>query len=213
MKVIQIVGFVGIFLAAVVIAFGIFQANAELRQSAEALVQMEENLEKCRQHLAWIVISPDPEGTRPANAVAELYRDGSSFEKIRLVGAVLEGAHLEGANFDCACLFKVDFRGAYLNGANLVGANLKCSLLIDASLEDVDLRFAELQEANLTNANLSGADVRGVKAHSAKGLTAHQVLSTKDWRGAVLPPDLQTLRLPLTASEGKLDSLRRTWTP
>jgi uncharacterized protein YjbI with pentapeptide repeats len=74
-----------------------------------------------------------------------------------LVDAVLEGAHLCGAQLVGVNLKGADLYWALLFGANLKGANLEWAVLRGASLKDADLENANLRNADLSQDNLCGS--------------------------------------------------------
>jgi len=73
-------------------------------------------------------------------------------------------------------LEQTDLSSAKLEEANLTGAQLKGTILLDADLKKTDLR----------GAFLTGAILRG-----ALGLTAEQVCSAANWRGALMDPQFR----------------------
>ena len=75
-----------------------------------------------------------------------------------LQGALLQGVDFQDADLRGANLWKVDLEGANLQGADLQGA----------FLQDADLRGANLQGANLQGAKLQGADLDGANLQGAK---------------------------------------------
>ncbi len=83
--------------------------------------------------------------------------------RANLIGADLDGAHLDEANLIRADLSGADLSGADLRRANLSGANLRGADLSGADLREAvlsgaNLRVADLSVADLCGAHLSGAD-------------------------------------------------------
>lgn len=134
-----------------------------------------------------------PEPVRPPARSDDGHTAGmrSSF-----AGVNLAGLQAEGSDFSFT-----DLRRAVLTGANLKGVNFQGSMLCGI----------ELEEADLTDANFRDADIRDAKMATARNLTREQVLSVFDWRGADLPPELQDLELPSTATHADMDRLGRNW--
>jgi hypothetical protein len=165
-----------------------------------------EDQRKAKHYQAWQAITdaqgkPGSGGRR--SSLEELNRDGESLIGVDLSG----GAYLEGLNLQNALLARANLRGALLVNADLRGANL------------VD---ADLREANLLFANIEGANFMGADLSTTNGVVRDQLLSTRDWRGAKLPPLFENLRpflplddltLPREAPEDAMDRLGRTWTP
>ena len=81
--------------------------------------------------------------------------NGANFEYANFRGANLQGANLNGANLQWT-----GFENANLEGANLERAEFYESFLESANLRNANLRNASLQDALLINANLNGADLR-----------------------------------------------------
>ncbi len=103
----------------------------------------------------------------------------------------LREAHLESSIFARAILHETDLSAAKLAGAQFTDAQLQGAILLETDLQRSDFYGAVLQgtvlrDARLDGANLSGADLRG-----ALGLTAWQVCSAVNWRGALLDPSLR----------------------
>jgi uncharacterized protein YjbI with pentapeptide repeats len=72
---------------------------------------------------------------------------------------ILNGRHLEYADFNFADLRKVDFGGAYLQDATFVGARLQRADFTDAKLQGAGFEIAQLQGASLDHAELQGASL------------------------------------------------------
>jgi hypothetical protein len=84
-----------------------------------------------------------------------------NFAKTRLVGIVLEGTNLMGANFERAVLQGASFSAANLRGANFKGANLAKADLKGADFRGAVMRGVDLSGADLRWANLEGVDLTG----------------------------------------------------
>jgi hypothetical protein len=91
-------------------------------------------------------------------------------------GTVVEGAHLEGAQFINANLDHAMLREVNLENAILIGANL---------------RYANLYKANLQNTNLFEADLEEADLQWAKGLTIEQVKEAKNWNKAIFSQEFE----------------------
>jgi uncharacterized protein YjbI with pentapeptide repeats len=127
-------------------------------------------------------------------AGATLY--GANLRRARLLRANLEKADLrdtllEGAVLSLAVLHEADLSSAKLSGARLTGAQFRGTILLEADLRKTELHGAVFQgavvrEAQFDGANADGADFRGVL-----GLTAAQVCSAANWRGAQMDEALQ----------------------
>ena len=113
-----------------------------------------------------------------------------------LIGADLNGAHLERAFLDFSDLIGATFTGAYLEKtyfiksclnfaqfdyARLKGAHLERCCLKIANFSNADLSDADLSDANLERANLKGA----------KNLTIEQLSSVKTLYKAKLDEELE----------------------
>jgi uncharacterized protein YjbI with pentapeptide repeats len=90
-----------------------------------------------------------------------------NFAKNRLVGIILEGTNLTGANFERAILQRASFSAANLRGANFKGANLAKADLKGADFRGAVMRGADLSGADLRWANLEGVDLTGSIISSA----------------------------------------------
>ena len=101
-------------------------------------------------------------------------------EKIDLIGANLNGEHLNMANLENASLVYADLIEARLieanlTGARLVEANLRYARLIGADLRHANLIETSLLNADLREANLTGAKVSLSQLESAIGVTQEQI--------------------------------------
>jgi uncharacterized protein YjbI with pentapeptide repeats len=115
----------------------------------------------------------------------------TQFLRTDLSRADLRDTKFEKAVLARAVLEQTDLSSARLSEANLTGAQLKGTILLDSDLRKTDLRGAFLagailRGAELEKANLDGADLRG-----ALGLTAEQVCSATNWRGALMDPQFR----------------------
>lgn len=111
-----------------------------------------------------------------------------------LVGANLSEVHLPDADLRRAILSSADLKSAHLESANLQGANLwnadlRKAFLQSATLNETDLHQAKLRGAFLDDAVFSNADLREADFRGAIGLTKKQILSAKTWKGALLPQE------------------------
>ena len=88
------------------------------------------------------------------------WRKNNRREEIWLVGANLQGAHLDGAVLRGAHLEEAHLLGAHLEGADLGGAHLEGADLYVARLEGANLKRANLEGANLIKAHLEGASLQ-----------------------------------------------------
>lgn len=84
-----------------------------------------------------------------------------NFAKTRLVGIILEGTNLTGANFERAILQRASFSAANLRGVNFKGANLAKADLKGADFRGAVMRGVDLSGADLRWANLEGVDLTG----------------------------------------------------
>lgn len=82
-------------------------------------------------------------------------------ELSKVKGLILQGRHLEYADFSKSSLPNADMRRARLNSVNFSGAKLENVKLQSSELTDANLMSANLIEANLMNAKLSGSNMIG----------------------------------------------------
>jgi uncharacterized protein YjbI with pentapeptide repeats len=87
-------------------------------------------------------------------------------------GAVLQQAHLKGADlqfasFRKAVLIDADLRGANLQDTNFAGANLSGALLNNANTRRTDFRAARLYKADMRHVHLNTAQVAGADLSGA----------------------------------------------
>jgi uncharacterized protein YjbI with pentapeptide repeats len=104
------------------------------------------------------------------------------FTGAHLSGALLNGADLRDAKFDCdiredqrictqlqdAILDNAQLQGASLNGAQLHGASLTSAQLQGATLDDAQLQGASLDDAHLQGASLTNAQLQGASLNDAR---------------------------------------------
>lgn len=160
--------------------------------------------------------------------------DTANLQGAQLDEANLRQAYLAFANLRSAFLWRVDLREANLweadlRDAKLVHADLRGALLLDADLRGAVLA-ADFRDASLEGAKLDGADLAasewdramlewvdppdsdisliGAKLSTTYAFTLEQLLSTKDWRGAILPEELKYMELPYDAPEEEVERLR-----
>jgi hypothetical protein len=100
-------------------------------------------------------------------AVETAVEHGVSLADAKLVGAVLTGTRLVGANLARANLTGASLVDARLVGANLTRANLAGASLVDARLGDANLTRANLDCARLYFANLVGANLAAANLANA----------------------------------------------
>ena len=105
--------------------------------------------------------------------------------------ADLREAHLENSILARANVHDTDLSAAKLAGAQFTGAQLQGAILLEADLQKGQFHGAVLQGAVLRDARLEGADLDGADLRGALGLTAAQVCSAVNWRGALLDPTLE----------------------
>jgi len=136
---------------------------------------------------------------RKANPNVEIRLQGANLRRANLQGAFLSKANLEGAGLQHAHLENAFLNRAHLEGAILQGANMQGARLFQAKLQRADLRLADLQGANLMDvrlersmlslANLQGVDLSYTELRSAglqgADLGGARVFET-DLRGAAL---------------------------
>ena len=103
--------------------------------------------------------------------------EDQSLDLIRtdIQGAVLVGAHLEGANLSEAHLEGALLVGAHLGRADLSEAHLERAHLRGARLEGADLVGAHLERAHLRGARLERADLNAAHLTDAVNLTRKQI--------------------------------------
>lgn len=85
----------------------------------------------------------------------------ANLEEINLAAANLQGANLWSANLEKANLRSSNLKGAILNLANLKGAALLDTNLEGSSLLKANLEGASLLNSNLVGVNLGGANLQG----------------------------------------------------
>jgi uncharacterized protein YjbI with pentapeptide repeats len=117
------------------------------------------------------------------------WRGEAEPDRDQVIGAVLVGKDLRGANVRSAFLAGADLRRTDLRYADLAAANLRWAdfresrlafaSFMDADLQFSDLRGVDLQHCNLTGARLHGADLRGADLRFAIGLKSEQIHEAK----------------------------------
>lgn len=125
--------------------------------------------------------------------------DGAKLEAIRLNGALVTNASLQGADLSEAEMCGVNLSGAFLDGARLYlvrlersklsgasmkGANLLSGLLLEADLSYVEMRGANLSFAWLNRATLYAAMMEGVDLSDSRMNGA--ILSAANMKGSNL---------------------------
>ena len=108
--------------------------------------------------------------------------------RIDLITAELD---LKEVSLNATNLQEANLREAKLQKASLSRAILRGANLLEANLQEANLKGADLQEADLQGANLPGADLQGANLQGAKGLTPGMLRKAKNWREAILDPDLR----------------------
>jgi hypothetical protein len=127
-----------------------------------------------------------------------------------LDAAQLPGAKLQGTDLRWATLRNADLTGADLYLANLLGANLQGAILAaGASLKKCVLAKANLRDVQFWGADLAEADLQGANLTGAIQLSAAQLLSAADWRGATLPGYLKELEISANASPQDVEAFKR----
>lgn len=125
---------------------------------------------------------------------ANLYRadlHGAWLLRPNLQRADLREANLEDAKVAFADLSWADLSVAKLSGARLRDAQLQHAILMEADLRRADLSGADLQGAILRGTDISGANLEGADLREARGLSADQICSATQRRGALLDETLQ----------------------
>jgi hypothetical protein len=142
-------------------------------------------------------LTPFPRGAIPFSRIHLCDADlrGANLSGATLIGAYLMNADLTDADLRDAFLSGADLTDAYLSDADLASAYLSAADLTDANLRgaflsDADLRDAFLSDADLRDAFLSGADLTDADLSEAIGLTAEQLETVPEMRGARLPETL-----------------------
>jgi uncharacterized protein YjbI with pentapeptide repeats len=107
----------------------------------------------------------------------------------------LRDARLEHAVLSFTNLQEADLSSAKLSGSSMTGAQLKGTILLDADLQKADLRGAFLSGAILRGAEVAAANIAGADLRGAIGISPAQLCSMKNWRAALLDPDLQAQAL------------------
>ena len=116
--------------------------------------------------------------------------NGTSLDRARLRGAILNKTYLQGtflteAHLQGASLIAAQLGGAFLSSACLQGSILARTYLEQAKLADVCLQGAFFHETHLQSANLRGAQMQGV--------TALEAIGVKDWLSMGFAKRIRTL--------------------
>jgi uncharacterized protein YjbI with pentapeptide repeats len=125
---------------------------------------------------------------------ANLYKSdlqSASMQRASLKKADLREANLEDSNLTMANLSESYLVSTNLSKARLKNADLSKSILTDASLRNSDLSGALLDGAVLRGTDLAGANLQGADFRGAEGLTAAQMCSSANLRGAQMDENLQ----------------------
>ncbi len=106
------------------------------------------------------------ESVRPVGRLSLRFILGVNLDGARMEGANFENAKILFSNLDGAKLRNADFRdawvvGANLDGANFEGADLRGAVLAGVNLDNADFRGADLRDAVLMAGNFDSADFRG----------------------------------------------------
>src|SRR5690348_8360053 len=135
-------------------------------------------------------------------AMAVVRMEGASLHWAHLEGAYFYEAHLEEADLRAAHLEGAHFREAHLEGALLRGTHLEGATLVNAHLEGSDLRGAFFTSATrldgifLSNEQFGCASLRGVRWDDVE-------LSVVDWTQVKILGDEQKAQQPI-ANNGKM---------
>merc|ERR1712008_545253 len=131
-------------------------------------------------------------------------------KSMRLIGAQMQDAKLNGADIadallDKACLSGVSAVGAIFDRSTLRGIKAIAGNFRDASLVEVDLSEADLHRSNLSQVNLLRADLR--KSSLLRATMQNAELAGADLRGACFDGcnvggcSLKACRVSLSAME------------
>jgi hypothetical protein len=126
---------------------------------------------------------------------------------IRLKGADLRYAHLEGANLIWADLTNADIWRAHLEGADLRKARLHGAYLIEAHLENIDLSRAHLEGVELENVVLTDTSRIGPRIVDAHWDGTN--LAVVDWSQIYMLGDEHEARQKWTPDGGKKENRAR----
>ena len=124
---------------------------------------------------------------------ANMYKSdlhGAQLQRASLKKSDLREAVLENSNLTMANLGESYLISTHLSGARLKNADLSRAILTDAVLRNSDLSGALLQGAVLRGADIGGANLQGADLRGAEGLTATQVCSAANLRGALMDDNL-----------------------
>ena len=137
-----------------------------LRRASSIRDEEEDLIEKDDQNNKVLVKRKVMRISLPSN----IKMSGAQLDEAVLEGAILAGADFSGADLSEAILTNVSFVGANLRKANLSGAEMGGSQLNACNLESAVLESANLEGADLTNAKLGQINIRGANLLNSKGL-------------------------------------------
>ena len=118
-----------------------------------------------------------------ADALEGAHFEGAFLDFSDLIGAYLNGAHLQEVYFTNSCLNWAQLEKASLNGAHLERTYFRWANLSSADLSNADLSNADLADANLEGTNFIGA----------KNLKIEQLSKAKTLYKATLDEELDKL--------------------
>jgi uncharacterized protein YjbI with pentapeptide repeats len=124
---------------------------------------------------------------------ANLYKTdahSASLQRASLKRTDLREANLEGANLMSGNLAESYLVATNLRHARLNNADLSRAILTDASLRNADMSGALLQGAVLRGTDVGGANLQDADLRGAEGLTAFQICSAANLRGAQIDENL-----------------------
>lgn len=131
---------------------------------------------------------------------ANLYKadaHSASLQRASLKKADLREANVENSNLMTAALTESYLVATDLRNARLNGADFSRAILTDAVLRGSDLTGAILQGAVLRGTDLSGVNLQDADLRGAEGLTAMQLCSAANLRGAQLDVGIEQQIAPL----------------
>ena len=105
-------------------------------------------------------------------SLTEAHLEGTVFERAQMQGARLDGVHAGGSQFDQAELQGSLFNGADLRAASLNGAGMQGASLYQANLAGASLFNASIQGADLSGTNFDAALLIQIHAHNAYRITS-----------------------------------------
>lgn len=116
-----------------------------------------------------------------ADALEGTHLEGTFLDFSDVIGAYLNGAHLQEVYFINSCLNLAQLEKASLNGAHLERIYFRVANLSNSNLSDADLLIADPTDASLEGMNLI----------EAKNLTVDQLSKVKTLYDAELDPELE----------------------